>query len=136
MNALDRAFAPPSLHSPETSIKRVIGLPGDKVEVRAGGDVYVNGSRLEEPYVKDAAKYELHSLSDMGGPLLTGGSTYPYAGQEGEVIVPSGNVFVLGDNRNHSQDSHMWGFLDQSRILGKAILILYPRLEVIPGPRS
>ena len=87
-------------------IKRVIGLPGQSVEVRAG-TVYVDGQPLTEPYIADAPAY-----------------TY------GPEIVPPGQLFVLGDNRNNSYDSHSWGMLDQSLIIGRADLRYWPLSEI------
>lgn len=133
MSLLDKAFAPPSLHNPESSIKRVIGVPGDKIEVK-NGNVFVNDTKLSEPYVKEPAHYELHSLKDLGGELLSGGAIYPYPGLDEPIVVPQGHLFVLGDNRNNSQDSHLWGFLDSERVLGKALLVFYPRWQFIPSP--
>jgi len=82
-------------------IKRVIGLPGETVSIRNGA-VFVNGLRLEEPYIAAAPFYQ------------------------GEWTVPEGSLFVLGDNRNDSSDSHSWGLLSQEQVIGKAILIYWP----------
>ena len=91
--------------SPQTTdldlIKRVIGLPGDTVEI-SGGAVRVNGQVLEEPYIAAAPVYN------------------------GEWEVPDGKLFVLGDNRNDSSDSHAWGLLPLENVIGKAILIYWP----------
>jgi len=91
--------------SPQVSdldlIKRVIGLPGDKVTI-TGGEVRVNNQVLEEPYIAAAPIYN------------------------GEWNVPEGNLFVLGDNRNDSSDSHAWGLLPIDNVIGKAILIYWP----------
>jgi signal peptidase I len=130
MSLLDKAFAPASLHNPESSIKRIVGLPGDKIEIK-DEKVYVNDVQLSEPYIKEPTKYELRKLKDIGGELLSGGSIYPYAGQDEPIVVPPGQLFVLGDNRNNSQDSHLWGFLDEERVLGKAFLVFYPRMQII-----
>lgn len=128
---LDRGFAPPSLHYPKTSIKRVIGLPGETVEVTRDG-VTINGSRLDESYVDKKQDYELRELKDMGGQLLsTQGAIYPYPGKEGKIVVPQDSLFVLGDNRAHSEDSHIWGFLKQEKVIGKAVFIYYPRFGPI-----
>lgn len=78
-------------------IKRVIGLPGEKVAVY-GGHVYVNGHRLSEPYVKTPAMY-----------------TYP------DRRIPLGSYFILGDNRNNSEDSHLFGTVSRDEIMGKVI---------------
>lgn len=82
-------------------IKRVIGLPGDKVDI-SYGSVFVNGVLLEEPYIAAA-------------PI------YP-----GIWLVPDHSLFVLGDNRNNSSDSHSWGAVPVSYVVGKAILVYWP----------
>jgi signal peptidase I len=85
----------------EPYIKRVIGLPGDTVEVN-GGEVYINGVPLREPYIKAAPNYH---------------NTYP---------VPLDSLFVLGDNRNNSSDSHSWGPVPIRDVIGKAELVYLP----------
>ena len=82
-------------------IKRVIGLPGDTVKI-FDSKVLVNGQMLDEPYIAAAPIYN------------------------GEWNVPAGNLFVLGDNRNDSSDSHAWGLLPAENVIGKAILIYWP----------
>ena len=82
-------------------IKRVIGLPGDKVKV-SDGAVTINGEKLEEPYIAQ-------------NPLYFG-----------EWTVPADNLFVLGDNRNDSRDSHQWGMLPFENIIGKSVVIYWP----------
>src|SRR5579885_3278404 len=88
-------------------IKRVIGLPGDRVRVDEGR-VYVNGKELVENYVPPENRDE---------------STW----RDGrEVTVPPGNYFVLGDHRNQSSDSRMWGWVPRENIYGKAIFVYWP----------
>ncbi|MBP8048245.1 MAG: signal peptidase I [Anaerolineales bacterium] len=82
-------------------IKRVIGLPGDRIEVNEG-IVYVNGQALEEPYIAAPPAYS------------------------SQWNVPEDRLFVLGDNRNDSSDSHSWGFLPFENVVGKAVLIYWP----------
>ena len=82
-------------------IKRVIGLPGDQLEV-VDGKVYVNSRLLDEPYIAAA-------------PI------YP-----GSWTVPDDSLFVFGDNRNNSSDSHTWGPLPISYVVGKAVLVYWP----------
>jgi signal peptidase I len=83
-------------------VKRVIGLPGDTIEVH-GGATYVNGEPLKEVSISEAPDYELAPF-----------------------VVPRGKIFVLGDNRNHSNDSHRWGALDRDHLIGKAVFIFWP----------
>lgn len=89
------------LNPDEDLIKRVIGLPGDKVMVE-NNLVSVNGQQLDEPYIADAPMYS------------------------GEWLVAEGHLFVLGDNRNNSNDSKDWGLLPMENVVGKAVLIYWP----------
>jgi signal peptidase I len=89
------------LNPDEELVKRIIGLPGDNVVVK-DNQVYVNGQKLDEPYIAQAPLYS------------------------GEWIVPEGTLFVLGDNRNNSNDSKDWGLLPQDNVVGKAVLIYWP----------
>ncbi|MEQ9355816.1 signal peptidase I [Coleofasciculus chthonoplastes] len=83
-------------------IKRVIGLPGETVEVK-GGRVYVNDQALREQYIEEEPEYSY-----------------------GPVTVPEDNYLVLGDNRNNSYDSHYWGFVPRDKIIGRAIVRFWP----------
>lgn len=85
-------------------IKRVLGVPGDEVEIRYGS-VYVNGARVEEPYLKP--EFRDHSSFQ-------------------KVVVPPGYYYVLGDHRNSSNDSRNWGLVAQELIYGKAIFSYWP----------
>jgi signal peptidase I len=92
--------------TPETYIKRVIGLPGDRVRIDRG-IVYVDGARLDESYVR-----------------------YPDQRSFPEVTVPAGQLYVLGDNRADSDDSRFWGFVPQDQVLGKAVAGIWPLKQV------
>ena len=82
-------------------IKRIIGTPGDHVVI-GGGKVSVNNTILNEPYIAASPDYA------------------------GEWTVPENSLFVLGDNRNDSSDSHSWGMVPMQNVIGKAILIYWP----------
>lgn len=93
---------PPQAHTRDDYIKRVLGLPGDEVEIR-DGMLFINGEAVEEIYLAE-----------------------PMEGSYGPVVVPEGQFFVLGDNRNNSSDSRAWGFVPIENVKGKAILRFYP----------
>jgi signal peptidase I len=109
-------------------IKRVIGLPGDKVRVQRGVGVFINEQLLDEPYIKEKPNYDLNLLGDIGGRSVNGNSA-PFDGSKEPIIVPAGTLFMMGDNRNNSEDSHIWGFLDQKRIIGRACLLFWRWFE-------
>lgn len=90
------------LNFKDAFIKRVIGLPGDRVEVK-GGLVYVNNEPLKEQYIEEQPNYEY-----------------------GPVVVPENEYLVLGDNRNNSYDSHYWGFVPRENIIGQAVVRFWP----------
>jgi signal peptidase I len=115
VNRVAYKFGEPSIgdiivfHAPGANdmdyIKRVIGLPGDQVRI-SDGIVYVNNQPLYEPYLAEAPRYS------------------------GTWDIPPDAYFVLGDNRNNSSDSHMWGFVPREDIVGRALLIYWPLSEV------
>lgn len=83
-------------------IKRIIGLPGQTIAIKKG-QVYINNQPLTENYIAEPPDYELN----------------PYP-------IPDHQFFVMGDNRNNSNDSHIWGFLPQENIIGRAIFRFWP----------
>ena len=99
----------------ENYVKRVIGLPGDYVEVK-NGIVYINDEALDEDYV-----YFEGGKADLRGD-------FP------KTLVPEKSYFVMGDNRNNSKDSRFWvttHFVKEDAILGKAIFSYYPSIYVL-----
>jgi len=98
-------------------IKRVIGLPGETVELREK-KVYINGTPLDEPYV--------HFLAPpRGGTEFNEVTSYDVRERYGPVTVPPNQYFVMGDNRDNSQDSRYWGFLPRDLVKGKALVIYW-----------
>lgn len=84
-------------------IKRVIGVPGDRVRVEAG-QVFINDEPISEPYIAAPPAYEIIP----------------------EKVIPGGELFVLGDNRNNSSDSHNWGPVPMEYVVGKALVVYWP----------
>ena len=94
-------------------IKRIIGMPGDKFEIKLEDDgyyVYINDKKLEEPYILSKTDW-MPCRDDM------------YCGP---FTVPEDNYFMMGDNRGNSQDSRFWGFLPKNRVIGRAIFVFWP----------
>lgn len=109
-------FTPPQKvtmqeHSNDPFIKRIIGLPGDRIEIK-GGRVYANNMPLRENYIAAQPDYTW-----------------------GPQVVPANSYLVLGDNRNKSYDGHIWGFVSSDRIIGKAAVRFWPpeRISILPS---
>ena len=99
---MDVNYGTNSKKSKEALIKRIVAVEGDTVKV-TGGKLYVNGEKQDEPFTAEDAAYEF-----------------------GPVLVPRGDVLVLGDNRNHSLDGHIWGFLPTENVIGRAVFVYWP----------
>jgi len=100
-------------------IKRVIGLPGDTLELREK-KVYLNGVPQNEPYV-----HFLQPPGTSAGSELHEVTSFDVRERYGPVIVPPNQYFVMGDNRDNSQDSRYWGFMPREYVKGKALLIYW-----------
>jgi len=100
-------FKPPN-EDTRDFIKRVIGVPGDRLRI-VQGTVYINGEILQEPYLPEK---------------WTSNNTWPPDGRD--VLVPTDHYFVMGDNRNHSSDSRTFSFIAREAILGKAEIRIWP----------
>ena len=106
-------------------IKRVVGVPGDKLEIKelvnGKSFVYINDKPLKENYILSASDYLPCSDGMFCGPMT----------------IPAGQYFMMGDNRGNSQDSRYWGLLPKERVIGKAIFIFWPitRANVFTTPQ-
>lgn len=95
---------PAGPNEPDDLIKRVIGVPGDRIQTR-NGRVYVNGRALHEPYLAEA-----NGTFNIDEP----------------VTVPKGHIWVMGDNRGDSQDSRVFGPVSEDTVVGRAFMIMWP----------
>lgn len=111
--------APPrAMGNGNAFIKRVVGLPGERIDIRAG-QVFINGDALREPYILEAPRYPDPDWDALG---LPGG------------LIPEDALFVMGDNRNNSQDSHVWGSLPLQNVIGQTVFRFWPPSRVGPIP--
>lgn len=118
------------LNIKEDYVKRVIGVPGDRIRL-VNKQVFLNGKKLDEPY-KVHKTHDLDSYRD-NFPTGTPNLSLPPAALDmlenhvmnGEVVVPPGNYFAMGDNRDNSADSRYWGFVPSENIKGKPLLIYW-----------
>lgn len=103
-------------------IKRVIGVAGDTVKVD-GDDLYINGKKIEEPYLKEA----IAKAQAAGGLYNPRGDRTDFPNSQfPDGKVPEGTLFVMGDHRGNSEDSRMIGFIPLSRVVGRADLVFWP----------
>lgn len=116
----------------EHFVKRVIGVPGDRIRV-VNRKVFVNGTAVSEPFVRNIDPDMLRPGDDfppvtwgeMQGATPTWRAEFQNYVQNGQIVVPPGNYFVMGDNREESWDSRFWGFVPRKLISGRPLLIYW-----------
>ncbi len=113
----------------QTYVKRIIGVPGDHIRME-NGQVIRNGARLTEPYTQHIAAMadDYRDNFPLGPSMSTtrrGRDMFENHVRDGEVIVPPQTLFVLGDNRNNSEDSRYWGFVPRDYVVGKPLLVYW-----------
>jgi len=125
-------------------VKRVIGLPGDRLRMM-NKKVLINGRPLDEPYVRflepaNNLYRDDFPRTDIPAPAMEGSwwQQMRKLVEDGELIVPQGHYFVMGDNRDDSQDSRYWGFVPQENIIGRPLLIYWSvrDWEAAPPPST
>jgi signal peptidase I len=130
-------FTPPLGSRNNDYVKRIVGAPGDEIAV-SNGIVYRNGTGLREPYENQPPAYDLsirhYDVFVNGTPLNSRVAEIPPRRfWQAPNRIPDGYYFVLGDNRNYSDDSHVWGFAQARKITGRAFLTFWPfdRMRVL-----
>jgi signal peptidase I len=146
----DIVVFPPPIESPNDFIKRLIGAPGDTLKIH-DGIVYRNGEALVEPYEAQKPSYELeiknYTIYVDGSPVDPSQANIPPKDKwQAPDKIPDGCYFMMGDNRNNSEDSHIWGFAQadgtfmagplkgqKASFTGHAFLIFWPldRLHIL-----
>jgi signal peptidase I len=147
-NRGDIVVFPPPVPTTDDFIKRVVGRPGDRLEVRAG-TVYIDGAALKEPYIAEKPQYDLQIrnygiyVKELGGDWTrldpSSANVPPKANWTAPDRIPADCFMMFGDNRNNSEDSHIWGFAqdtgrfatgarsgDRAGFTGRAFLIFWP----------
>jgi len=112
----------------QTFLKRIVGMPGDRIQI-VNKELRINGVKVSEPYVQHATdyvdSYRDNFPSEPNITLVLEGIEMLHSSvKNGEVVVPSGSYFVMGDNRDNSLDSRYWGFVTKDDLLGRPLLVL------------
>jgi signal peptidase I len=121
---------------PPLLVKRVVGIPGDRLRIVAG-QVFVDGAALNEPYAAFEPAPPDPARDNCPGEIYTDPQVDPdwwrqmqSLTRDGQLVVPPGEYFVLGDNRNHSKDSRFWGFVPRQAIMARPLVIYFSLTRV------
>jgi signal peptidase I len=106
----------------QTFVKRVIGLPGDRIHLQ-NKQVIRNGQPLDEPYAQHVTSYIDDDRDNF--PTAAAPAAFAHHVQDGEVVVPPEMLFVMGDNRDNSLDSRYWGFVPRDYLVGKPLVVYW-----------
>jgi signal peptidase I len=116
---------------PPFLVKRVVGVPGDRLRIE-DGRVMVNGQAQNEPYAAFEPAASNPFRDDFPAKIYTDPEVDPAWWQQmqslthnGELVIPDGEYFVLGDNRNHSKDSRFWGFVKRSQVVARPLVVYF-----------
>jgi signal peptidase I len=116
---------------PAYLVKRVVGIPGDRLRIE-DGRVTINGRPLDEPYAAFEPAQPNVFRDNFPATIYTDPEVDPdwwkqmqALTKDGELVVPEGEYFVLGDNRNHSKDSRFWGFVERQQIVARPLVIYF-----------
>ncbi len=130
--ALQLSYQPFDINKPPEYVKRVMAVAGDRLRIVAGEGVYRNGQKLNEQYIAGNIPMYNYPLEPDGEPAFSyrlnpeiSAQILPNIVGE-ELVVPAGYIFVMGDNRNSSHDSHVWGLLPQKSVIGRAMFKFWP----------
>jgi signal peptidase I len=119
-------------------VKRVVGVPGDRVRL-IKGQVFVNGIALTEPYIRHSSSVPDVYRDDFPQPIYVPGETASWVMQmekwveDKQLIIPEDSYFVLGDNRDESLDSRYWGFVPRENIIGRPLMIYWSVRSINDG---
>jgi signal peptidase I len=130
-------FVPPH-EAGKNYVKRLVGMPGDTLEMHSK-TLYLNGRPLDEPFVRHSDPHDIYSTGmfwqcDYAPVGALGETCRPTRDNWGPVVVPADRLFLLGDNRDDSEDSRYWGFVERAAVKGTPLFIYYSFDPALPRP--